>query len=149
MADPSAPSDNTVVVRRAYAAFSNGDAAVLEELIADDCVWLVGGDNALSGRYTGREAVLGYFSELQAATDGTFSLVLLTCAEVLPETVLACVHVTASAHGKNLEEDVVQQLHLLDGQVVACRTFVENGYAWDALVGPRTLVLPESRVRSR
>jgi hypothetical protein len=50
---------NVELTRRGYRAFSEGDMT-LTELIADDCVWHVGGNNVLTGDHKGREAIFGY-----------------------------------------------------------------------------------------
>jgi ketosteroid isomerase-like protein len=139
---------NAEACRRAYAAFASGDMATLSELIAPDTTWIVGGRNALSGVYHGRDATFGYFEKLFDATGGTFRLQLLTLTEIVPDTVLACLHVNATAHGITFDEELVQQLHLRNGQAIACRTFVESGHLWDEVVGPATITLPAQQVKT-
>ena len=133
---------NTQRTARAYAAFSAGDLQTLTELLHPDCVWIVGGDNRLTGTYHGRDATFDYFGKLLEATGGTLALSVLTINEVVPDTVLVTAHATAKANGRVFDEEIVQQLHLRNGQCVACRTFVENGHLWDALVGSAQIVLP-------
>lgn len=134
--------------RRAYAAFSALDMGTLSELIANDAAWIVGGRNALSGIYHGRSSVFDYFGKLFGATEGTLQLELLTLTEIVPDTVVACVNVTASARGVTFDEEIVQQLHLRQGQAIACRSFVENGYLWDELIGAAVITLPEQQART-
>ena len=138
---------NTQIVARAYAAFSAGDLATLSAVLNPDCVWIVGGDNRLTGIYHGRDATFDYFGKLLEATGGTFTISVLTVTEIVPDTVMVAAHVTAKANGRGFDEEIVQQLHLRHGQVVACRTFVENGHLWDALVGPGQIVLPSQQER--
>lgn len=138
---------NTQRIARAYAAFSAGDLTTLSELINADCVWIVGGDNRLTGMYHGRDATFDYFGKLLEATAGTFSISVLTINEIVPDTVIVTAHVTAQADGREFDEEIVQQLHLRNGQAIACRTFVENGHLWDALVGPAQIVLPTQSQR--
>lgn len=139
---------NTQRTARAYAAFNAGDLTTLSELISPDCVWIVGGDNRLTGNYHGRDAVFDYFGKLVEATAGTFTLSVLTINEVVPDTMIITAHVQASAGNRNYDEEIVQQLHLRNGQVIACRTFVENGHLWDALVGPGRITLPKQSARA-
>lgn len=40
----------------------DGDDAPLRELLCEDIVWTVPGDNAIAGRYEGIDAVLAYFA---------------------------------------------------------------------------------------
>jgi len=139
---------NTQRTARAYAAFSAGDLTTLTELLSPDCVWIVGGDNRLTGMYHGRDATFDYFGRLLAITGGTFSISVLTINEVVPDTVLVAAHVTAKANGREFDGEVIQQLHLRNGQCIACRTFVENGHLWDALVGAGQIVLPTQQQRA-
>src|SRR4051794_20315860 len=140
---------NTDLTRRAYTAFAAGDLKALTELISPDCVWIVGGNNKLSGTYHGRDATFDYFGKLMEATEGTFTITVLTINEVDPDTMIVTAHVNASANGITYDEEVIQQLHLRHGQAVACRTFVENGYRFDALIGgSQTITLPGQTVKA-
>ena len=134
--------NNTDQLRRGYAAFSSGDLDTLTEVIAADCQWIVGGDNALTGTYSGRDAVFDYFAKLLGSTDGTFTVELLQAHEVMPDTVLVLARAAATAHGSSFDEQLWQQVQLLDGKVVSCRTYVENGHLWDQVIGPRSITLP-------
>ena len=139
---------NTQLTARAYEAFSAGDLTTLSELINPDCVWIVGGDNRLTGTYHGRDATFDYFGKLLEATSGSFTISVLTITEIVPDTMIVTAHVTASAGDRTFDEEVIQQLHLRNGQAIACRTFTENGHLWDALIGPAQIVLPTQAQRA-
>ena len=139
---------NTTLTARAYAAFGSGDLRTLAELISPDCVWIVGGNNRLSGNYHGRDATFDYFGKLIDATDGTFTITVLTITEIVPDTMIVTSHVTASAGGGTFDGELIQQLHMRHGQAIACRTFVENGHLWDALIGPAQITLPGQASRA-
>ena len=144
MVETSTAETNTERTARADAAFSAGDLRTLGELLSPDCVWIVGGHNRLSGTYHGREATFDYLGKVIDATDGTFELTVLTITEIVPDTVIVTAHVTARVGDRGFDEEIVQQLHLRNGQAVACRTFAENGHRWDALIGPpRSITLPD------
>ena len=49
---------------RGYAAFGQGDAEAAMENIADSIQWVVGGDSSVSGTYTGKDEVLGFWGKL-------------------------------------------------------------------------------------
>ncbi len=140
---------NTALTARAYAAFSAGDLTTLSELISPDCVWIVGGDNRLTGMYHGRDATFDYFGKLLEATNGTLSITVLTINEIHPDTMIVTSHVQASNGDRRFDEELIQQLHLRNGQAIACRTFVENGHLWDALIGPASITLPGQAERAR
>jgi len=49
-----AGEDNVAAAKRGYAAFSAGDAAAAMEEMADDIVWVVPGNSAISGTTHGK-----------------------------------------------------------------------------------------------
>ncbi len=53
---------NVALVRQGYDAFRSGDAARMNELLADDVVWHVGGKSKLSGTYRGKDEVMNLFA---------------------------------------------------------------------------------------
>lgn len=138
---------NVEICRRAYAAFASGDMTTLESLMAPDVTWIVAGNNALTGVYTGRQATFSYFGKLLEITEGTLVLTVSDIYEVAPNTLLAMCHVTAQSRGRAVDEDLIQLLEVRDGQAISCRTFNENGYLWDEMVGPSTITLPMEQVR--
>ena len=138
---------NTELTARAYAAFSASDLRTLSQLISADAVWIVGGNNRLTGMYHGRAAIFDYFGQLLEATGGTLTLTVLTITEIVPDTVIVTSHATAQAGDRTFDEELVQQLHLRNGQAIACRTFLENGHLWDALVGLKEIALPTEPTR--
>lgn len=62
------------LVRRAYAAFAEGDLDTLDELLADEVVFHQAGDNPMAGEYRGKQEVLAWLSELAVRSGGTFRL---------------------------------------------------------------------------
>lgn len=136
-------TDNIALVRQGYAAFSRGDMTALAELLHPDVEWFVGGSNALSGTYVGRDATFTYFGRLLSLTEGTASVEVLELTEPVPGTVLAMVRVHAESRGQVFDEDAVQQIELRDGLAVSCRTFLQNGHLYDALIGPAVILLDE------
>ena len=55
-------------------AFNSGDRDALRDFYADDVVWHVAGRHGLSGDYTGRADLMGYFRRVKEQTDGTLRL---------------------------------------------------------------------------
>ena len=58
------------VARRLTEAFAARDRSTIGELIAEECIWRVPGDNVLSGVYVGRPAVLELFGRIRSLFDG-------------------------------------------------------------------------------
>jgi len=67
-----AEDDAMRLVRRGYGAFNTGDVETLRALLAQDVLQNVPGTGPLAGTYKGIDAVLGYYAQLAATTDGTF-----------------------------------------------------------------------------
>jgi ketosteroid isomerase-like protein len=84
------------------AAYENHDREAMEESLAEDAVWHVGGTHRLSGDYRGREAILGYFDAVRSETENTMKLERL---EVLANELhgSAFLHVTAEREGRTLD----------------------------------------------
>lgn len=59
-----AGEQNLDITKKAYAAFSAGDAAGAMENIADDVEWITPGDSAISGTIHGKEAVGSLWQKL-------------------------------------------------------------------------------------
>ncbi|MGL4541306.1 MAG: nuclear transport factor 2 family protein, partial [Polymorphobacter sp.] len=60
---------NALLLKAAHEAFQKGEIEALFELMTDDITWHMPGNNALTGDFVGREAILGSFASLQANVD--------------------------------------------------------------------------------
>ncbi|MGI8632272.1 MAG: nuclear transport factor 2 family protein [Solirubrobacterales bacterium] len=56
--------DNKQAAKEGYEAFGKGDAEGAMANISDSIVWVVGGDNALTGTYNGKQEVAGVWGQL-------------------------------------------------------------------------------------
>jgi ketosteroid isomerase-like protein len=54
---------DVVRVRQGFDAFRTGDTQRMDELLADDVVWHVGGKSKLSGTYRGKQEVTSLFGK--------------------------------------------------------------------------------------
>ena len=143
-------TDNIALAQKGYDAFARADMTTLAELLAPDVQWFVGGDNALTGTYSGRDATFDYLGRLLGLTQGTASVQVHTLAEPMPGIVVAMVRLHAEVNGKTFDEDAIQQLEIRDGQCVSCRTFLQNGHLLDSVLGPAIITLTEQgRVAAR
>ena len=107
---------NAEVVERAFSAFGR-DALVVARTIADDIVWRVPGTNAMSGEYTGRDAVLQFLRQTVVLSDGTYRTEL---QYVVADDVLAVAVYLARGEREGRALDIEQALFcvLRDGQIV-------------------------------
>ena len=55
-------------------AYGGNDRDAIQESLAEDAVWHVGGTHRFSGDYRGRDAILAYFDKVGAETGGTLHL---------------------------------------------------------------------------
>jgi ketosteroid isomerase-like protein len=102
--------------RAGYAAFSAGDMATINDLLADDIVWHSSGDNILTGDYEGKEAVLGYMATLMQETGGTFRNEVHDML-ANDDHGVALVNVTAERKGRTLDTQIIHVFHMRDGKM--------------------------------
>ena len=107
---------NAEVVERAFSAFGR-DALVVARPLADDIVWRVPGTNAMSGEYTGRDAVLQFLRQTVVLSDGTYRTEL---QYVVADDVRAVAVYRARGEREGRALDIEQALFcvLRDGQIV-------------------------------
>jgi ketosteroid isomerase-like protein len=59
--------DNKQAAMDGYAAFSKGDAEAAMAQISDSVQWVVGGDSSVTGTYTGKQELGGFWAKIGAA----------------------------------------------------------------------------------
>ena len=118
-------AENVELVRRGYTAFNAGDMATLSEIFAEDAVWYVAGSGVLSGTKAGRDAVLAYFGELGARTQGHFQANVEDIVGGEKHTV-AIQQTHGEANGKTLDMATVITFVVRDGQIAEGREFFED-----------------------
>jgi ketosteroid isomerase-like protein len=109
-----AGEQNLELTKRAYAAFSAGDAAGAMENIADDVEWITPGDSAISGTARGKAEVGALWAQL-AAKGFTTSPEYWFSDE---ERVVVLAHITVAGG----EADVADVLTFRDGKLVKFQT---------------------------
>ena len=118
-------AENAEVVRRGYEAFNAGDMATLGELFAEDSVWHAAGSSTLSGTKQGRDAVMAYFGELGARSQGSFQATVQDVVGGENHTV-GIQQTRAESNGKTLDMATVIVFVLREGKVVEGREFFED-----------------------
>lgn len=116
---------NLVSARRGYQAFADGDLATVGELLDDNIVWHVGGNNTISGDYEGKEAVLSFFGRLMQETGGSFKSDIHDML-ANDEHGVALVTQSATRGGTSIEGPVVQVFHMRDGKMTEFWTFARD-----------------------
>lgn len=118
-------AEDAEAIRRGYEAFNAGDMATLEGLFAEDAVWYAGGSSSLSGKKQGRDAILAYFGELGARSQGTFQAEVKDVVGGEGHTV-GIQQTHAEANGKTLDIATAIAFVLRDGKVTEGREFFED-----------------------
>lgn len=124
-------TENVELVRRGYEAFSTGDMATLHELFAEDAVWHAAGTGPLSGTKQGRDAILAYFGELGARSQGAFRADVQDIVGGEKHT-FAIQQSHGENDGKTIDMGTVISYVVRDGKIAEVREYSEDTAAWDA-----------------
>lgn len=118
---------NKDVVRRAYELFGDGKVAEAGELFAPDSVWSFPGQNALSGEYRGRDAIVNDIpAKIAALSGGTWRATVMDVADG-GEYTFALQRSQAERDGQSIDYMVCNVFSFKDGLIQAVHT-----YPWDA-----------------
>lgn len=123
---PFAEHENAQRIRDLFAAFQLADLAVIEDLIAEDCVWRFPGQRGqLAGAHAGRDAILRFLLRVPELTGGTFRLDLI---DVLANErhAVALFQGRGTRNGKELDNPTCLRIRLEAGRAVDIWEFV-----WD------------------
>ena len=96
---------NAVTVRRSFEAYNSGRLDILGEAYSEGAVLHFAGNNAMSGTYRGRDAVIDALAIASQAGGGQAEVEALLASD---DHVIAFFHVTHERDGKTL--DVVQAM---------------------------------------
>lgn len=108
-----------------YTAMHGQDMDTLLTLVDDDIVIEIPGSSGIAGTFRGKEAMLGLFGTLGELSNGTYSFDIRAIASA--EGVATAVgRATASARGKNLDQEVVHVVDVEDGRVTSLHAFFGN-----------------------
>ena len=91
---------NAATVRRSFEAWNSGRLDVLGEYITDDAVLHFAGNNAMSGTYRGRDAVMGALGRASQGLDPRGGLEAVLASD---DHVIAFFHATHERDGNTLD----------------------------------------------
>jgi uncharacterized protein len=129
-----AEHSNVDRIKAGYVAFSKGDLAALNDLLAEDVLWHFGGRSQLAGDYRGREAVYGLFGRLMEVTEGSLHLdVQAVFAD--DEHGVVLVALSASRGGQSVKVHEAHIYSMRDGKVAEFWDAYHDQYAFDELIG--------------
>ena len=110
---------DVTLVKRGYEAFNSADIATLSELIADDAVQTMVGNNLVSGEFKGRDNILGMYGKLAELTNGTYKVEIEQTFTDGNGTVVVVHRQTATRDGKSLDNRQALIFRIGGGKVVS------------------------------
>lgn len=123
---------HAALIRKGYEAFSRGDMDTLRGMMTSDCTQHVPGSHGLSGDFKGVEAVLGYYGQLAAQTDGTFRVELQQLFVDGRGHVMSVHRVTGERAGRKLDQAGGIVFRLLGDKITDLDECFEDPAATDA-----------------
>jgi ketosteroid isomerase-like protein len=117
------------------AFYAGGPGAALRNLLTDDVVWHVPGDNAIAGVYEGVEETMRYFARRRDLADRTFRL---HPGEVMVgdgEHVAVLTDGTAVVGGRRRRWSTVGLYRLRDERIAACWLLALDQAEFDSVWG--------------
>jgi ketosteroid isomerase-like protein len=130
---------NVAVVREGFEALQRGDTAWMDQHLADDVVWHVGGNSKWAGAYQGKQQVLEYFARQAQATSGPPSVEIHDIVGNDEHVVVLGSAKATARDGSSAEWKYTQVFHIRDGKATEVWGMAEN----DAAVDPFLDSLPD------
>ena len=131
---------NAALVRAGFEAFEKGDTEWMDEHLADDVVWHIGGNSKWAGTYAGKENVLALFARQVAALGGQVPSTDIHDILANDDHVVVLGNASArAADGSSAEWKYVQVFHVKDGKATEVWGMTEN----DAEIDPFLDALPD------
>ncbi len=107
---------NIELANTVYDAFGNGDMETFFANITDDAVWHLGGNNPLSGTYSGKQEIMAVLGQITERSGGTFQIAEVHDILANDEHVVAMVRNTGERDGKVLDAPTIHISHVRDGK---------------------------------
>jgi ketosteroid isomerase-like protein len=121
---------NEAVIRRMFDEFGQPD--MVREVFAPDAVWEEPGSSPISGKYTGRDAILGLFGEVLGRSGDTFRVVDVVDILANDRHGVAFVLVEGEHAGRLIRTTDAVVYRLRDGRIVEGRVLSEDQREVDA-----------------
>ena len=122
---------NVTLVREGFEALQRGDTAWMDQHLADDVVWHVGGNSKWAGAYQGKQQVLEYFARQAQATSGPGSVDIHDIVGNDEHVVVPGSATATARDGSSAEWRYTQIFHIRDGQATEGWGMAENDAAVD------------------
>lgn len=123
--------DNERLVRHAYEAMGKGDGSALAKLLTPTTEWVIRGDGALAGTYTGPDEIFEFWKLVAKKTGGGLRLKV---RDVLAndDRAVALVDVSGRRGDVTLDERQIVIFELADGKAMSATFVYEQPDRYDA-----------------
>ena len=125
---------NAIRLKQAHDAFQGGDLDALFGLMAPGITWHMPGNNALSGDFVGREAIMGSFAALQANVDAYWAYPLDYFGSDDHVVLVALVRARRGERTLECKECLLWRVDA-DGKLAEVWHLALDEKAWDAFFG--------------
>jgi ketosteroid isomerase-like protein len=122
---------NEDVIRRMFEAYRRGDEATLRQVLAEDVVYHLPGRSPMAGAYRGRDEVLALWDRQKAYLGGQPYRVEPLGSVADDQHVVLLARGEAETNSQTLTWRAANIYQVRDGQVVECRVFIQDLYAFD------------------
>jgi ketosteroid isomerase-like protein len=126
------------LVKEGFEALEKGDMGWMDEHMADDIVWHVGGNSKWAGTYEGKAKVLDLFGRQMQAMSGPPQADVHDILATDDHVVVLGSAKASAADGSSAEWKYVNVFHIKDGKTTEAWGMAEN----DAAVDPFLDALP-------
>ena len=122
---------NVTLAREGLEAMQRGDMAWIDEHLADDVVWHVGGNSKWAGAYQGKAQVLDFFTRQGQAMGGMPSVEVHDVLGNDDHVVMLGTATATAPDGSSAEWKYTQVFHIRDGKATEVWGMAENDAAVD------------------
>jgi uncharacterized protein len=129
---------NATLARQGFEAFEKGDMSWMDQHMADDLIWHVGGNSKWAGSYEGKANVLEMFGRQAQAMGQQPKVDIHDVLATDDHVVTIGTAVAIGPDGSTVEWKYAQIFHIKDGKVTEAWGMAEN----DAAVDPFLDALP-------
>jgi ketosteroid isomerase-like protein len=122
---------NVTLVREGFEAFQKGDMGWLDQHMADDITWHVGGNSKWAGEYKGKEKVLDFFARQTQALGSQPEVDIHDIVGGDDHVITIGTAKATSQDGSIVEWKYAQIFHIKDGKTTEVWGMAENDAAVD------------------
>ncbi|MBA3691634.1 MAG: nuclear transport factor 2 family protein [Actinobacteria bacterium] len=131
---------NVTIAREGLDALARGDTQWLQDHLADDVVWHVGGNSAAAGEYRGKDSVLQFMG---AAAQTTMDIDTHDILGNDDHVVTLGTNKVTAPDGDSIEYKFVNVFHIQDNKIASAWGMSENDAETDAFFGKMAQGMPD------